>query len=482
MPMSETATQEVLSPAAEVPVDAVLPRVGQPWAGQGNLPARVVAELGRAGLVWFVLAVVHANRHPLTDRAMLAVTAAAVVLVLGRKAASSPGILVLGRGLSRLVGVALGLGTMAVLDGTFVGLHFGWGWLAAAAVGVWATTSIWDKCVDQVLPVRKRVLLVGLEGTDVFLPEDVRRCRDSGFEIIGDCGARACEGLPTRPVGADELERLIEAQHPDVVVLTDERMFGEAVDRLLAARNRIRVATLATFCEGVLGRVPVQSISPAWFMCLVDLRRHDYSRTSKRVFDVVAAGVGLVLAAPVLGVMALLAKTTPGPVLFRQTRVGEGGRNFTVLKIRTMRCDAEAQGASFACDADPRVTGVGRVLRRTHLDELPQLWNVLQGDMSMVGPRPERPEFIQMIEDAVPFWSRRLLVKPGVTGWAQILGDYASDCDSMARKLSYDLWYLRHGSVLVDLAICLETIGVQFRALLPWHSHACPQGKGGVGR
>ena len=102
--------------------------------------------------------------------------------------------------------------------------------------------------------------------------------------------------------------------------------------------------------------------------------------------------------------------------------------------------------------------------------------------MSMVGPRPERPEFIQMIEDSVPFWSRRLLVKPGVTGWAQILGDYASDCDSMARKLSYDLWYLRHGSVLVDLAICLETIGVQFRALLPWHSPACRAGKGGIGR
>ncbi len=480
--MSETATQEVLAPAAEAPVDAVLPSVGQTWAGTGILPARVVAGLGRAGLVWFALAVVHASRHPLTDRAMLAVTAAAAVFVLGLKAASSPGILVLGRGLSRVLGVALGLGTVAVLDGTSVGLHLGWAWLAAVAVGVWATTSIWDRCVDQALPVRKRVLLVGVDGTDVFLPEDVRRCRDSGFEILGDCRAPAGEGLPTRPVGADELERLIAAQHPDVVVLTDERMFGEAVDRLLAARARVRVATLSSFCERVLGRVPVQSISPAWFMCLVDLRRHDYSRTSKRAFDVVAAGVGLVLAAPLLAVMALLAKTTPGPVLFRQTRVGERGRCFTVLKIRTMRCDAEAEGASFTCDADPRVTRVGGVLRRTHLDELPQLWNVLRGDMSMVGPRPERPEFIQMIEDSVPFWSRRLLVKPGLTGWAQILGDYASDCDGMARKLSYDLWYLRHGSVLVDLAICLETIGVQLRALLPWHSPACRAGKGGIGR
>ena len=219
-------------------------------------------------------------------------------------------------------------------------------------------------------------------------------------------------------------------------------------------------------------------------MCLVDLRQHVYSRRSKRIFDVAAAAAGLVVAAPVLAVIALLVRTTPGPVLFRQTRVGESGRCFTALKIRTMRCDAECDGAAFTCDNDPRVTQVGRILRRSHLDELPQLWNVLKGDMSMVGPRPERPEFIEMIEEAVPFWSRRLLVKPGLTGWAQILGDYASDCDGMARKLSYDLWYLRHSSALVDLAICLETVGVQLRSLAPWHGETavCSSGKRGVGR
>ncbi len=448
-------------------------------AGTGILPARLVAELGRAGLVWFALAVVYAGRNPVTDRAILALTVAASIFVATLKAMSSPSILLFGRGLSRVLGVGLGLGAVAMLNGTSVGLHLDWAWLAAAAVGVSATTSIWDRCVDRLLAARKRVLLVGADGADVLFPEDVRRCLQSGFEILGACstpgGGEAC----VAPVGMDELERLVEAQRPDVVVLSDERTFGEAVDRLLDARSRVRVASLSGFCERVLGRVPVRAIGPAWFMCLVDLRQHVYSPPSKRVFDIVAAAIGLVLAAPLLASMALLTKTTPGPVLFRQTRVGEGGRCFTVLKIRTMRCDAEAGGAAFASDDDPRITRVGRVLRRTHLDELPQLWNVLKGDMSMVGPRPERPEFIQMIEDSVPFWSRRLLVKPGVTGWAQILGDYASDCDGMARKLSYDLWYLRHGSVLVDLAICLETIGLQLRALLPWHS---PAGGHGVGR
>jgi exopolysaccharide biosynthesis polyprenyl glycosylphosphotransferase len=482
MPMSESATtEEVLTPTGEVP-EAALPRLRSTWARPGVVPARLVAELGRAGLVWFALAVVYASRNPVTDRAILNLTVATSIVVVTLKAASSPDVLLFGRGLSRVLGVGLGLGAVAMLNGTSVGLHLGWAWLAAAAFGVWATITIWDWCVDQLLAARKRVLFVGADGAEVLFPEDVRRCMQSGFEILGACSTSGGSEASVAPVGMDELERVVRTQRPDIVVLADQETFGDALDRLLDARTGVRVATLSRFCERVLGRVPVQAIGPAWFMCLVDLRQHVYSRPSKRVFDIVAAVVGLVLAAPLMAVMALLTRTTPGPVLVRQTRVGEGGRCFTVLKIRTMRCDAEVGGATFACDDDPRVTRVGRVLRRAHLDELPQLWNVLKGDMSMVGPRPERPEFIQMIEDSVPFWSRRLLVKPGVTGWAQILGDYASDCDGMARKLSYDLWYLRHGSVLVDLAICVETVGVQLRALLRWHSPACGQGTRGIGR
>jgi lipopolysaccharide/colanic/teichoic acid biosynthesis glycosyltransferase len=156
--------------------------------------------------------------------------------------------------------------------------------------------------------------------------------------------------------------------------------------------------------------------------------------------------------------VAGLVRLSHGPILYRQTRVGEGGRPFTICKFRTMRPDAEAPGeAAFAAENDPRVTRVGRVLRMLHLDELPQLWVVLKGDMSVVGPRPERPEFIPMLEDAVPFFTRRLLVKPGITGWAQLRRDYASDAEGAADKLSYDLWYIRHRNVIVDLAICAKT-------------------------
>jgi lipopolysaccharide/colanic/teichoic acid biosynthesis glycosyltransferase len=151
-------------------------------------------------------------------------------------------------------------------------------------------------------------------------------------------------------------------------------------------------------------------------------------------------------------------------MIYRQTRVGEGGRHFTMFKFRTMRADAEADLPAYADLRDSRVTPVGRVLRMTHLDELPQLWNVLRGDMSIVGPRPERPEFIPMLEEAVPFFSRRLLVKPGVTGWAQLRSDYSSDVEGAEDKLSYDLWYLRHRNLLVDLAICAKTFsGVLIR-------------------
>ena len=231
--MSETTTEEALAPTGDSPVDAVFPCVGG-RAGNGILPARVVAELGRAGLVWFALAVVYAGRHPMTDRAIVAMSVAASVFVVALKAASSPGILVFGRGLSRALGVAPGLGAVAVLNGTPIGLHLGWtGWRlrrsecgrrrrSGTSASIRSSrrgsgSSWWASTAPSVSP------------------EDVRRCMQAGFEILGDCRGPAC-GRHKRPVGMDELERLIAAQHPDVVVLADERTFGEAVDRLLAAR------------------------------------------------------------------------------------------------------------------------------------------------------------------------------------------------------------------------------------------------------
>jgi lipopolysaccharide/colanic/teichoic acid biosynthesis glycosyltransferase len=191
-------------------------------------------------------------------------------------------------------------------------------------------------------------------------------------------------------------------------------------------------------------------------------------RPVKRLLDVTVAAVGLICTAPIMLVLALFIRRTPGPVLYHQTRLGEAGRRFTIHKLRSMGITAERPGeAVYAQQDDPRVTGVGRFMRRTHLDELPQLWNVLRGDMSLVGPRPERPEFVAMLEGEVPYWSRRLLVRPGMTGWAQVRCGYATDCASSAEKLSYDFWYMRHSNLAVDLAVCVRTLVQMFEILDP---------------
>jgi exopolysaccharide biosynthesis polyprenyl glycosylphosphotransferase len=465
--MTESAYSEVVDTQTAQAV------VRRPTSGRlQRHTAQLVAEAGRAMLVWLALAVVCSDQAPLTHSTIVAVTIAAAVLLVCLKATSSPDVLLFGRILAHASGTLLGLVGVALLNGTSLGLHLSPLALAAVAVGVLATTAVWDAFADLVLVSRRRVLFIGTDAHDVMHPDDVGRCRHLGLEIIGGTGGRTQDPGTAGDVpfaGMEELERLVETEQPDILVLADEATFERALERLLDGRMHIRVANLAGFCEYALGRVPIEHIGPKWFMSLVHLRQRVYSRRSKRVFDVVTALVGLVLTAPVLAVLALLTKTTPGPVFHRQVRLGEGGRTFTVLKLRTMRCDAERDGPAFASEGDRRVTRVGRVLRKTHLDELPQLWNVLKGEMSMVGPRPERPEFIEMIEEAVPFWNRRVLVKPGITGWAQLLGDYANDCDGMTRKLSYDLWYLRHGSLLVDLGICLETFGLMLRALVPGH-------------
>ena len=165
------------------------------------------------------------------------------------------------------------------------------------------------------------------------------------------------------------------------------------------------------------------------------------------------------VAAPLFVAVTIAVRLSGKPVLFRQVRLGERGKKFQMYKFRTMIPSGEADGkARWAAELDPRVTRVGRFLRRTRLDELPQLWNVIRGEMSMVGPRPERPEFLRALEESVPFWNRRLLVKPGVTGWAQVRGGYAADHDSTFQKLSYDLWYVRHRTLLLDLVICAKTL------------------------
>jgi exopolysaccharide biosynthesis polyprenyl glycosylphosphotransferase len=298
-----------------------------------------------------------------------------------------------------------------------------------------------------------------------------RRERVSPFEILGapveDPAAPETHALSLSDV--DDLAVVVETQRPDVIVLTDDQSCSLALERLLDMTDRrFRVAGLTSFYEHAFGCVPLEQITSMWFLSLLHLRQRPGRRPAKRLFDVVVAVTGLLMMLPLLPLIVLLVKRTRGPLIYRQTRVSEGGRHFTMYKFRTMPVTAERPGEPvFAQASDPRASGAGRFLRRTHLDELPQLWNVLAGDMSIVGPRPERPEFVTMLEADIPFWSRRLLLKPGMTGWAQVRYGYATDCASSAEKLSYDFWYMRHGSLAVDIAVCFRTLAQELAILDP---------------
>jgi exopolysaccharide biosynthesis polyprenyl glycosylphosphotransferase len=327
------------------------------------------------------------------------------------------------------------------------------------AAAVFVLQLAWERLVRASAAERRRVLVVGAREGGEELVEELWMNGGRRYELIGfvDDTADAVAGVPV--LGSlTELSAVVEEQQPDLVVLAVSRNRLDAFTSLLdAADSEFDVVGLAEFHEQAFGRVPVRHLNAAWFMSVLHLYRRPYGRAAKRAFDICVAAIGLALTAPFLPLIALLVRRTPGPAIFRQERLGEGGRTFTIFKFRTMRADAEEGRPTWAEERDPRATRLGRFLRRSRIDELPQLWNVLKGDMSIVGPRPERPEFLAELQETVPFWTRRHLVKPGITGWAQVKRGYTADVEGTAEKLSYDLWYLRHRSLVIDLAICART-------------------------
>jgi exopolysaccharide biosynthesis polyprenyl glycosylphosphotransferase len=233
------------------------------------------------------------------------------------------------------------------------------------------------------------------------------------------------------------------------------------VEALLDVRLRgVPVDHLASAYERYTGKIALAALRPSWLIFSPGFRYTRLLAAAKRTLDVGAAGIGLLIGLPLAAIVAVAVKlTSPGPVFYSQRRVGQNGRLFTIHKFRSMRVDAElATGAVWATPSDPRLTPIGQFLRSTRLDELPQLWNVLRNDMSLVGPRPERPEFVSRLERDVPFYSQRHLVKPGLTGWAQISYSYGASVDDALQKLQYDLYYLKHMSVVFDVFILVATL------------------------
>jgi exopolysaccharide biosynthesis polyprenyl glycosylphosphotransferase len=309
---------------------------------------------------------------------------------------------------------------------------------------------------------RRRVLIVGAARGGEELVRDLGRDRRMLFEPIGVVDDMREVGIESVPLlgKISDLGAVVAETSPDLVVLTDDGTREAALPHLLdVASLGFRVVPLHHFHEHAFGRVPVDNLSPVWFMSVLHLYQRSYSRRAKRAFDLAVVMVATPFLAPLLPLLALLVRlSSPGPILYRQVRLGERGEPFRMLKFRTMVVGAEQPGtAVWAREDDPRITRPGRLIRRLRLDELPQLWNVVRGEMSIVGPRPERPEFLEFLREEVPFWTRRHLVKPGVTGWAQVRHHYTADAASAAEKLSYDLYYLKHRSLMLDLAILART-------------------------
>jgi sugar transferase (PEP-CTERM system associated) len=260
-----------------------------------------------------------------------------------------------------------------------------------------------------------------------------------------------------------DVPRIVRTERVDRVVVSLADARGRLpVDQLLDMKlnDGVSFDHLASVYEEYTGKIAVENLRPSWFIFSDGFRKSAVLTTAKRVVDLTVGAIGLVLAVPLMAVIALLVKlASRGPVLYHQTRVGQHGRYFTVHKFRSMVTDAEAgTGAVWAQRNDSRITPVGRVLRRTRLDELPQLWNVLRGDMSLVGPRPERPEFVQSLTDQIPFYGQRHVVRPGLTGWAQVRYTYGASVEDAMEKLQYDLYYIKNMSLALDLFILFSTV------------------------
>ncbi len=256
----------------------------------------------------------------------------------------------------------------------------------------------------------------------------------------------------------------------------DDVVRREKIDRVLCTSNNLGNATLTRhfcrlrysgtsvmpliiLCEEIEQYVPLELVSHEWLLNASGEPHLFYIKKIKRLFDIIASAVGLIAGAPLVALGALAIKaTSPGPVFYRQTRSGRFGRAFAMTKLRTMRVDSEKEGAVWSAKSDPRVTLVGRFLRRYRIDEIPQLWQVLCGHMSFVGPRPERPEIITQLARDIPFYEERLMVQPGITGWAQVSYPYGASVLDARRKLEYDLYYMKHMSVFLDVFILLDTV------------------------
>jgi sugar transferase (PEP-CTERM system associated) len=245
-----------------------------------------------------------------------------------------------------------------------------------------------------------------------------------------------------------------------VIVAMEDRRGSMPTRELLDLRLRgVVIEDASLLMERVTGKLPLEGLNPSALIFTQGFNVNALQQFTRRLASFAVSLIGLLICLPFIPFLILAVRvSSPGPIFFRQTRIGLRGRPFSIVKFRTMRQDAEVDGAMWAAKNDPRVTSIGRFMRITRLDEIPQLWSVLRGEMAFVGPRPERPEFVEWLTQEIPFYDLRHMVRPGITGWAQVRYKYGASLEETKQKLEYDLYYVKHLSVGLDLLIMFETI------------------------
>ncbi|HSL69439.1 MAG TPA: TIGR03013 family XrtA/PEP-CTERM system glycosyltransferase, partial [Longimicrobiales bacterium] len=336
-----------------------------------------------------------------------------------------------------------------------------------ALLGLTATRYLFMRLVDEEI-FKRRVLVWGAGSRAASIARRLRRRTDQrGFRIVSYVRTPSdAEGaLDAQPLGrpADVVPFALRQRVEEIVVAMDDRRAGFPMAELMECRLRgIQVSDIVSFLERESGRVSVELMHPSWLIFSNGFRSDFLRLATKRGFDVAVSLVMLIATLPVSFLTALaIWLEDRGPIFYRQVRTGQNGRPFSVLKFRSMRPDAEPDGtALWAAANDPRITRVGAIIRRARIDELPQLYNVLVGHMSFVGPRPERPQFVEQLTQAIPFYPARHSVKPGITGWAQVRYGYGASTRDARDKLEYDLYYVKHHSLAFDLMVLLQTVEI----------------------
>ncbi|MCP3729426.1 TIGR03013 family PEP-CTERM/XrtA system glycosyltransferase [Sphingomonas sp. MG17] len=338
--------------------------------------------------------------------------------------------------------------------------------MGAALVGLFMLRILLGKTLGgQVF--KRRIVVLGA-GARAERLKQLARKPGSGFVVVGYVAMSEPNRVIPEAIARDAIYNLADhvvlLNASEVVLALEERRNALPLKDLLRIKTTgVHVNEISTFLERETGRVDLQSVNPSWLIFSDGFSSgRMFSSIFKRLFDITASLILLALTLPLILLGALAVKLeSRGPAFYRQRRVGLYGQGFDIIKLRSMRQDAEVAGkAVWAEKDDPRITRVGRFIRKVRIDELPQCWSVLKGEMSFVGPRPERPQFVEDLEQQIPYYAERHMVKPGITGWAQINYPYGASIDDSRQKLEYDLYYAKNYSPFLDILILLQTIRV----------------------